>query len=170
MKKDKLLFIIAIFVCLPIFCGMLLFCVYPLKYKKYITYFSLQYNIEKSLIASVICAESRFNKNAESASGACGLMQLMPNTYYWICNELNQCSADIFDPEVNIEAGCFYLKYLLDKYKNLVYALACYNAGEGVVSAWGSPVNFEISNIKYQETREYVGKVLKFKLLYKHRF
>jgi len=62
--------------------------------------------------------------------------------------------GDAFDPHENIGAGVRYLRQLLDQFQgDLTLALAAYNAGENAVLRYrGVP--------PYQETREYVKKVL----------
>lgn len=169
MKKYLLYIVIAVLVVLTSVCACVFWVKYPLKYKSTIEKYSQKYNLQPSLVAAVICTESRFNPTAASSAGACGLMQLMPATYNWIAGEL-ELSEDIYDVENNINAGCYYIRYLLDKYNNLVYCLACYNAGEGVVQSWGSPDNFSVENIKYNQTYSYVKKVLKLQNLYLPRF
>ncbi|MBB3175059.1 hypothetical protein FHR90_002906 [Endobacter medicaginis] len=64
-----------------------------------------------------------------SASGAMGLMQLMPATYA----ELQQrygLGSDPYDPHDNIIAGTGYIRQLYDKYGSPGF-LAAYNAGPG---------------------------------------
>lgn len=172
MKNKTIVFTCAIIIAVFLSCAMLLWVAYPLKHKECIVKYSQEYNISASLVASVICAESRFNSQAISASGACGLMQIMPATFDWVNGQLGNKYAvdDIFAPQANIEVGCYYLKYLFDKYKNQIYVLACYNAGEGVVSSWGSASSFKIEQIKYAETKNYVNKVLGLISLYNNRF
>ena len=143
---------------------------YPLKYKTEINYYSKKYGINKNLIASVICVESRFDKKAVSRKGAMGLMQLMPNTaksFY---------EGDEFDKEmllnekINMDIGVKYLKYLFDKYNDEITVLACYNAGETVVNIWkGNDKCLKKAQIKYKETLNYVNKVQKCKKIYKIR-
>ena len=169
MKKILLNIVIVALVMLMGVCAVVFWAKYPLKYKSTIIKQSSTCNLQPSLVAAVICAESRFNPKATSSAGACGLMQLLPNTYSWIAEELG-LNEDIYNVDNNIAAGCYYLRYLLDKYGNLVYCLACYNAGEGIVSGWGSSNQFDIDDIKYNQTRIYVSKILKLQKLYFSRF
>jgi len=110
--------------------------------------FAAEHSIDSALIRAVIRAESNFNHRAVSRKGAQGLMQLMPATIWRLS------VGDAFDPHENIGAGARYLRQLLDQFQgDLTLALAAYNAGENAVLRYrGVP--------PYQETREYVRKVL----------
>ncbi len=151
-------------------CGVLFWVVWPLKYMQQIIDYSAKYNLDAALVAAVICTESRFKPNSTSSSGACGLMQLMPSTFSWVESQLGEQGKDIYNVETNINYGCYYLSYLIYKYGNLVYALACYNAGEGVVCTWGEAENFTVEKIRYSETKNYVKRVCRLKRLYMARF
>ncbi|SUP40405.1 lytic transglycosylase domain-containing protein [Veillonella criceti] len=143
---------------------------YPLEHSE-IVYAEAQANkVPYSLVAGVILAESKFNEHAESAPGALGLMQLMPDTAHWIAEQLDEAKltdSDIRKPATNIKLGTWYLAYLLDEFKgNKVLALAAYNAGRGHVEEWmtqyGWTTEFDaIDEIPFPETREYVATVLK---------
>ena len=111
--------------------------------------FGAEHGIDSALIRAVIWAESNFNHRAVSRKGAQGLMQLMPATIWRLS------VGDAFDPHENIGAGVRYLRQLLDQFQgDLTLALAAYNAGENAVLRYkGVP--------PYQETREYVRKVLR---------
>jgi soluble lytic murein transglycosylase-like protein len=109
---------------------------------------SAKYNIDPRLVSAVVQTESNFNPNAESASGAQGLMQLMPDT----ARELGVQNS--LDPVQNLEGGVHYLRSMLDRYDgNVSMALAAYNAGPGTVSKYGGIP-------PYQETQSYVRRVL----------
>lgn len=171
MKVKNTLFIIGICFVIFLFCGLMFWVVYPIKHKQYVLKYSKEFNISPELVASIICAESKFKADVTSDSGACGLMQLMPKTFSWVCDQLNMNeNCDIYNPELNIHAGCYYLNYLMRKYDNLIYVLACYNAGEGVVASWGTPTTFSISNVRYTETQKYIIKVNNLTRLYSSRF
>src|SRR6185369_3744776 len=112
------------------------------------------YGVPKSLVKAVIHAESGYNPNAVSRAGAEGLMQLMPGT----AQQLKV--SDSFNPSDNIRGGVKYLKFLLDTFKGDVsLALAAYNAGMSKVAKYGGVP-------PYEETRNYVSKVLNYQKSY----
>ncbi len=84
-------------------------------------------------VLSVAQAESRFNSTSLSGKGAYGLMQLMPAT-------AQAFGVNICDPKDNVRGGIAFLRELTAKYRNPVYVLAAYNAGEpAVLEAGGVP-------------------------------
>jgi hypothetical protein len=109
-----------------------------------------RHNMPRDLIAGVIRAESDFNPSAVSAAGARGLMQLMPET----ARELGVENS--FDIRENIDAGTRYLKKMLHLFgDNLEKALSAYNAGPGAVQRFNG-------RVPYDETRQYVARVMSF--------
>lgn len=119
---------------------------------------SLIYGIEAALIKSVIKTESNFDPYALSNKGACGLMQLIPET----AKRFNV--EDIFDPKSNIYGGVEYLSYLITLFKgDTKLAVAAYNAGENAVIKYNDQVP------PYKETKNYVKKVFKFLEYYRDR-
>lgn len=157
-----------------------LLALYPLKYKGHINEAAILYNVDRSLIASVINAESSFRPNAISDKGAVGLMQVMPATAEWIGSKINIEVTDeaLENPQTNILIGTFYLNYLLDKFKDTKTALIAYNAGEGKVMAWLADGKYSASaeghsvltSCPYPVTNRYVEKVMGGMNMYKLRF
>ena len=73
-------------------------------------------------------------RGREVASGAIGLMQLLPSTAQGIALHTGGSRfriEDLYDPEINVRYGAWYLRQLLDKYDEEQAALAAYNAGQG---------------------------------------
>jgi soluble lytic murein transglycosylase-like protein len=117
-----------------------------------------RYQMDRALVKAVIKAESGFQPRAVSRAGARGLMQLMPGT------ALLHGVRNIHEPSENIEGGVQHLRMLLDRYGgNVPLALAAYNAGEGAVDQHGGIPPF-------QETREYVWRVLQFRQQYLQQY
>lgn len=146
---------------------------YPLAFWAEIQEASRINNIDPHLIISVMREESRFDEEARSIAGAIGLMQLMPQTASRLSNEMNlyRNSLNLYNPEVNIMLGSHYLKNLLKEFKSLPAAIAAYNAGENAVREWLKSSNYKsadefIEDIPYDETRNYVKKVLASYLQY----
>ncbi len=133
------------------------------KYEKTVDYYCQKYEVSKSLILAVIKTESNFNQNAVSKKGAIGLMQIMPSTAYFVAEKLEIENVNLYNKEQNIQIGTYYLKYLLNEFKNERLAICAYNAGEGNVNKWlnGNLIN----EIPFKETETYYKKVsLRIKL------
>lgn len=146
------------------------FGVCPKKYADFIESACKKYDLTEETVYAVIKVESGFNRNAKSAKGAIGLMQILPSTAEYICPD--ETEIDLYDPKTNVYVGAKYLSYLFNKFNDERVALAAYNAGEGNVINWLSDENYSengktLSVIPFSETRAYVEKVLKFKRLYK---
>ena len=144
----------------------------PLRHEDIIRQQAKEKDLPPDLIAAVIFAESRF-RDQESHAGARGLMQVTPQTAELI-EGLSGGSTfradDLSDPDINIRYGSFYLRYLLDKFDgNLTAALAAYNAGETNVAAWGGS-GLDEDDIEFEETRDYVDKVLDKRDEYRHNY
>jgi len=126
------------------------------KYDGLIVITALKYDLEPSFIKAVIHVESAFDNYALSHAGAMGLMQLMPATA-----SIYQLTKDHFNPNRNIEVGVQHIKDLMERYdSDKRLSLAAYNAGSGAVSKYnGVP--------PYDETRNYIKKVMALYKLYK---
>lgn len=151
---------------------------FPLRYLDIINRYSSIHNVDPVLVASIINVESRFNPYAVSHAGASGLMQLMPGTAEWIAETLGidnfNFNEDIFNPEVNINMGTWYISRLLNNHYDISVALAAYNAGSGNVANWLSDSNFSndgltLDYIPFGETRRYVSVVLVSMYAYRFR-
>jgi soluble lytic murein transglycosylase len=143
---------------------------YPLEYEHIVRGHAENYDLDAALIAAVIYRESGFDPDAVSESGAVGLMQLLPDTADGIA-ELTGGSAfrvdDLYEPELNVRYGSFYLRRLLTKYDGDVgLALAAYHAGQGNVDEWLRAGG----RIEFAETREYVDDVLELRERYRRAY
>lgn len=119
------------------------------------------YGVPPAMVLAVIRTESDFYPEAVSNAGACGLMQLMPETFAFLQKEkFNEELHDgaIFDPETNIRYGVYYLSYLYKRFDSWKIALAAYNAGEGRVADWLRE-DADLSDIPFPETERYVKAV-----------
>ncbi len=108
-----------------------------------------RHGVDALLVASIVEVESRFDPRAVSHRGATGLMQVLPSTAG------AKSRSELYDPEVNLDAGARYLQRLLRRFEgDLALALAAYNAGPTAVRRYGGVP-------PYRETRSYVEKVLR---------
>jgi soluble lytic murein transglycosylase len=142
---------------------------YPLSYDHIVVGHAANYDLDPALLAAVIYRESKFDAGARSSSGAIGLMQLLPATAKGIALHTGGSRfrvADLYDPEINVRYGAFYLRRLLTKYADERLALAAYNAGQANVDEWRA----QGKGIAFAETREYVDSVLKTREIYAHAY
>lgn len=142
---------------------------YPLAYRSYVEIFSDNVGLDKNITWAIMREESAFKPTTVSSADARGLMQIIPQTGIEITEALQKSfhPDDLNKPEVAIELGTWYLKQRMDEFKNhLPYAIASYNAGPEAVARWQKwgdelPPDLFIELIPYDETRNYVKKVLR---------
>jgi soluble lytic murein transglycosylase len=132
---------------------------YPLHYSSIVRVHARNYDLDPSFLAAVIEQESKFRADAKSSAGAIGLMQLQPATAKGIAIRTGGSKfvlSDLYDPELNIRYGSWYLHHLLVKYGNERLALAAYNAGQQNVDRWRAAGE----DVQFPETRAYIDRVL----------
>lgn len=142
---------------------------YPLRYEQIVRGHAHNYSLDPALLAAVIYQESRFEADARSSSGAIGLMQLLPDTAKGIALHTGGSRfrvEDLYDPEINVRYGAWYLRHLLQKYGEEQAALAAYNAGQNNVDRWRRAGR----GIQFSETRAYVDRVEELKRIYRRAY
>ena len=126
--------------------------------------------VDPYLVAAIIREESQYDWRAVSRVGAIGLMQVMPGTANHVAQRLGLPAVgrdDLFDQETNIRIGVHYVEQLLEQFAgNVAYTIASYNAGPIAVGGWialhrGQSQDEFVELIPYQETRQYVKRVLR---------
>ena len=135
-------------------------------------------DVDLALLYGIARQESRFSPDIVSSAGAVGLMQLMPGTARWVANQLGRSdfrAAAIADVELNTLFGAYYFKYWLDRLDHMpALAAAAYNAGPGRAQAWRPLAPLEgavwVETIPFNETRDYVKKVLANSIVYAQAF
>jgi len=170
-KKQKailILLILLIFILLVAIGGYLLIKTkYPLEYQKEISRYAEEYGLDPYLVCAVIWTESKFDPDAYSQRGAIGLMQIMPETGEWIAGKLDIADFEtkmLYDPQINIRFGCWYLGYLSERFDGDVTKIcAGYNAGPNKVDQWledpaYSSDGITLDLIPYEETKNYVER------------
>lgn len=134
-----------------------------------------QHESDEAWVYGLIRQESRFIADIKSHAGAAGLMQLMPATAEWVAKQLgiqNFRQNIVVDVNTNLQLGTYYLKHVLGTLDNQpLLASAAYNAGPGRARRWRDntvPLEGAIyaETIPFNETRDYVKKVLKNSMYY----
>ncbi|MDT8993009.1 transglycosylase SLT domain-containing protein [Curvibacter sp. APW13] len=144
---------------------------FPMPYRHEVIQRSRAIGLDPAYVYGLIRQESRFITDARSGVGAAGLMQVMPATAKWTAKKLGMTGFqphDITDKDTNIAIGTGYLKLVLDSFGgSMPMAAAAYNAGPGRPRQWrggdGAPTVDAViwaENIPFNETRDYVKKVL----------
>jgi hypothetical protein len=127
-------------------------------YDRLIRRYADEYGVEFALVKAIMTVESAFNPYAVSNKGARGLMQMMPST------AARYGVTDIYNPAENVRAAAQHLKFLFDTFGNKpILVIAAYNAGENAVKQYrGIP--------PYEETQNYVKKVLSYQHQYRPKY
>ena len=111
---------------------------YPIAYSEEVSLASSALGVDEAVIYATIYCESSFNKDAVSNMDARGLMQILPDTFEWLCEQegLEPDAEMLFDPQTNIYYGTKFLSILYERYGNWDAAHAAYHAGHGRVDKW----------------------------------
>lgn len=153
--------------------------IYPLKYKEYVFQYAQSNNIDPYLVFAIMKAESNFDPDATSHKNARGLMQIMDSTGTWGAKSMGLEGFevnDLYDPEVSIAIGCWYLNWLMKEFEgNVDLVVAAYNGGSGRVNEWLKNRNYsrtgdKLDIIPYKETEMYVKKVKNYYITYKELY
>ena len=133
--------------------------------------------LPEAWVYAVLREESTFDPGAGSPAGAIGLMQLMPDTAREVARSTGRrppTRGDLLSPGTNIALGSAYLAAMAGRYGgHPAAATAAYNAGPKRVDAWlpaePMPADLWIATIPFRETRDYVRRVLAYRLIYADR-
>ena len=180
-KKILLITVIILFIIIMLFGvfkiqNYVLKKIYKTTYSEHVYKYSEENNIDPLLTFAIIKAESNFNRNIKSSSGAIGLMQLMESTATEEATEVGEeiiVTESLYNPEINIKIGTKYFAKLMKKYNNnYLLAVAAYNAGRGNVDKWIQDGTIkedgsDIENIPFKETNNYVRKIVRNYKIYK---
>jgi len=139
--------------------------------------------VSRALVLALTRQESEFDPTATSSANARGLMQLLHGTAQDAARRYGLAYAganDLYQPQTNLGLGCYHVKDLLDGLNgSYVLTIASYNAGKARVTSWittrGDPRDPKvdvidwIESIPFDETRNYVMRVLENELAYNTR-
>ena len=141
---------------------------YPMPFAEDITDAAKSAGLDPALVFGLIRQETRFMPQLKSSVGASGLMQVMPATAKYVAKKIGlpwTNPALISDPATNLKLGTAYLRMVLDDLGgSQPMAAAAYNAGPGRPRRWREGPTLETAvwaeNIPFNETRDYVKKVM----------
>ncbi|NLF97680.1 MAG: lytic transglycosylase domain-containing protein [Candidatus Riflebacteria bacterium] len=144
---------------------------YPFAYETQVRANAKKFGIDPFWILSIMREESHFNPQTLSRSNAHSLMQILPSTGKWIAGKLGEkgyTQKKLWEVDLNIRYGSWYLKFLADMFKGDLYlASSAYNGGQGNVTRKveqgphaNLPVLDRLDRIPLPETRDYYKKVM----------
>ena len=141
---------------------------FPMPLKDTVLRKSKDVQLDPAYVYGLIRQESRFIMDAKSVVGASGLMQVMPATAKWTAKKIGLTNFQLNqlnEHETNVAIGTGYLKLVLNEFDgSMPLAAAAYNAGPSRSRAWRKGPVLEAAiwaeNIPFNETRDYVKKVL----------
>lgn len=151
---------------------------YLAPYRDVLKVRSEQMGLDEAWVYGLIRQESRFIADIKSRVGASGLMQLMPATAKWVASKLGLKDwrwSQVTDVDTNVNLGTYYLRHVYDTLDSQpVLASAAYNAGPGRARVWRPDTAIEgaayAETIPFNETRDYVKRVMSNSTYYAHVF
>lgn len=151
---------------------------YPAPYRESLQENLHKHGLEEAWVYGLMRQESRFATKVKSDAGAVGLMQIMPDTARWVARQIGMKGYRkglIHQLDVNIKLGTFYMKTVSHQFAdNPVLASAAYNAGPARAQQWRGTQPLEgaiyVETIPFDETRDYVKKVMSNTIYYSKLF
>ena len=151
---------------------------YPAPYREALQENLHKHGLEEAWVYGLMRQESRFITRVSSDAGAAGLMQIMPATARWVARQIGMKGYRkglIHQLDVNIKLGTYYMKTVSHQFDdNPVLASAAYNAGPNKAQQWRGTQAMEgaiyVENIPFDETRDYVKKVMSNTVYYSMLF
>jgi len=151
---------------------------FPVAYAPLAEEYSRRHDLDTSWVLGLMRSESAMAEDAVSPADARGLMQVMPATAQQLAQRYQYPYSgkdQLMQARDNIQFGTTFLRELMNRYdNNTALASAAYNAGPGAVNRWLKDLPQQdtaiwIETLPYQETREYVPRVLAFSTIYDWR-
>ncbi|MCC2625420.1 MAG: hypothetical protein K0R14_1293 [Burkholderiales bacterium] len=144
---------------------------FPLPFFATFSQYSRIFGIDPTYTLAISRQESRFDYKVIAFDGGVGLMQIMPQTALYIARKSGSVNCYHKGAECNIKFGSWYLGSLNNKFGNLIYSTAAYNAGPGRPKRWQDILGnlddrIQIELIPITITRDYVKNVLSNKAIY----
>ena len=137
---------------------------YPRPFTDFVTSAALAHDVPVSWLWGAMRQESCFNPRAHSGSGACGLIQIMPETGRFIASQQGAAKFDpstLWDPATNLDYSAWYFNYLRNRVgSSLQLVMAAYNGGPGRITGWRDqlPIRDDdifVAAMPKEETRNY---------------
>ncbi len=142
---------------------------YPLEYTEQVEQWAAEYEVDPLLVYSFIRTESGFDADAQSNVDARGLMQITSDTFDWIKSKIapdeDLVFDDLYDPEVNIRFGVYYISRCLARYEgDVATAAAAYHSGWGTVDGLLEQQEYSANGLTldvfpYNQMKNYVSKI-----------
>ena len=142
---------------------------YPRKYEQLVEKWATAYELDPLLVYAFIRTESGFDPQATSSVDARGLMQMTEETFLWmrskIAPEEPLTFADLYNPDIAIRFGCYYLHLCMERYSNdVATAAAAYHSGWGTVDTLlqmeeHSSDGQTLKGFPYNQMHHYVEKI-----------
>jgi tetratricopeptide (TPR) repeat protein len=143
---------------------------YPAPYTQSLAAAAERHGLSHAIMLGLMRQESAFDPRIDSAVGARGLMQLMPEVGRRLAAQAGDGDfhADrLYEPQTNIELGsALFAAELQRAAGDVPQALAAYNAGADVAALWatrlgkGDGREMYLELAEYAETRTYLETVL----------
>lgn len=141
------------------------------RYNELIVKWAEHERLDPTLVKSIVWRVSGFSPNKLGPDRERGLMQIgegIGQDWAAAAQAPTFMQADLFGPEINLRAGCWYLRKVMDRWPDrddpLPFALAEYAAGHQAVLAWAGPSGTAedlLKAINDAPTRSFVTDVLK---------
>ena len=130
-----------------------------------------RHGLEPALVLGVVQRESNFDPTVRGADGEYGLMQvtrIAAQDWERANRRTIRFDRDLFDPELNLEVGSWYLSQGWKRFRShperTALALSYYNAGPGRASKWSKKYKENLlERIPFSSTREYIVKVCEYR-------